>query len=381
MRKTTNARRVCATAALAASSFIAGIAFAVHGGGGAARADPPPPSLPPTSSSAPPPPTSTYVPPPTTSAPPPATSKRHHVSPPPGRVTHLRFDNNGRYMTLTWKLPTSSTHLAHVYVKRTRDGGCSTGLSDGVTIGSTDVHSRTVDTTAVPGYRYCYTVFVVNAAGRRSSADNTPLVSMPDHTPPPAVKNVQTRVSGSSVVVSWSAAPGAARYLVMRGPAGACPAHSDAQAALAKPSAAGFTDTTAKPGTAYCYAVFPVDKYGNVRHTSTSFAKATVPAPTPKPVVKPVPASSHASSSTPFASIIALMVAAVAIAVVAFSLILLAALRVQARMRGEPYQPSRARGGALRIQAGHDDARALVVPAALGVGAMLLALAVAMLVL
>jgi hypothetical protein len=268
-----------------------------------------------------------------------------------------------------------------VYVKRTSDRGCSTGLRDGVTIGSTDVHARAVDTSAVTGHRYCYTVFVVNKAGRRSSADNTPLVGMPDKTPPPAVADVKARVSGSNVIVSWHAAPTAARYLVMRGPAGECPTHSDADTALAKPTAATYTDTTAKPGTTYCYAVFPVDKHGNVRHTSTSSATAAVPAPAPKQAVTPAPAASPASSSTSFASIVVLIVAAVAMAVVAFSLILLAALRLQARMRGGVYQPSRARGGALRLHAGGFDARALVIPAALGVGAMLLALAIAMLVL
>jgi hypothetical protein len=321
------------------------------------------------------------VPPPATSTPPPTSSAhRHRASPPPGRVTHLSFNNHGKHITLTWTLP--SGHLAHVYVKRTGDGGCSTGLHDGVTVGGTAVRTHTVDTTAVTGHRYCYTVFVVNTAGRRSSADNTPLVRVPDHTPPPAVAQVTAKASGSGVVVSWSAARGAALYLVMRGPASACPSHSDAQTALAtKISALTYTDATAKPGTAYCYAVFPADKHGNVRQTSTTSAFATVPRPAPAPVVKPVPAASNTSSSTPFASVVALMVAAVAIAVVAFSLILLAALRLQARMRGGAYQPSRARGGALRVQAGHYDARALVIPAALGVGAMLFALAVAMLVL
>jgi hypothetical protein len=294
-------------------------------------------------------------------------------------VTHLRFNNRGKHMSLSWTLP-ASPHLAHVFVKRTRGGSCSTGLHDGVTIGSTGVHTRAVDTTAVPGNRYCYTVFVTNKAGRRSSADDTGLVAMPDHTPPPAVKHVAMSLSGSAVVLSWSPAPSATHYLVMRGPAGACPTRSDAAAALAKPFAATFTDTTAKAGTAYCYAVFPVDKYGNVQHTATAFATATVPAPAPKPAATPAPAASY-SSSAPFASIVALMVAAVAIAVVAFSLILLAALRLQARMRGDVYQPSRVRGGALRVQLGHADARALIIPAALGVGAMLLALAVAILVL
>ena len=280
-------------------------------------------------------------------------------------------------MTLAWKLP-AARNLAHVYVQRTH-GGCATGLRDGMRIGSIAVRTHTVDKTAVPGVQYCYTVFVTNRAGGRSSADDTGPVRMPDHKPPPAVKEVTAHVSGSAVVVSWSAAAGAAHYLVMRGPAAACPTHSDAPLALGKPTATTFTDTTAKAGAAYCYAVFPVDNHGNVRQTSTISAIATVPRPTPKPAAASTPVASH-SSSTSFASIVALMVAAVAIAVVAFSLILLAALRVQARMRGGAYQPSRARGGAVRV-AGHYDARALVIPAALGVGAMLLALAVAMLVL
>ncbi|MGN6380011.1 MAG: hypothetical protein ACTHNU_13745 [Gaiellales bacterium] len=305
-------------------------------------------------------------------------------------MTDLRAHNTGAHMVLTWRLP-ADRDMRGVWVVRTLAAdGCATTLHGGMQIGTRLVRSRAVDNTAVPRTRYCYTVFVTDTAGHRSSADDTGPVAMPDRTPPAPVAHVTADVSGSDVVVSWSPAKGASHYLVMRGAADACPTAPRRRSAIAKTTGLRFTDTSAKPGGGYCYAVFAVDAAGNPQTTPSTAPPITLSrASTPK-VAKPGGPTHHVvtpsrasagSGSGPLASEVARIVAAIAVAVVVFGGIVLAGLRLQNRRRTAVYGPSRSRGGAARLQLSDYDTRALVIPAALGVAGLLLVLALAALLL
>jgi hypothetical protein len=324
----------------------------------------------------------------------------HQAAPPPGRVTDLVLNNRlGAFVKLSWTLPQSS-NLKKVYVLRTPASQCSSGITDGMLVGGTTaVRTSATDRTAVPGTKYCYTVFVTNTAGKRSPA-NEIKGARPDLTPPPVVTRVQAAPLGSAIKVTWSPAPTATHYIVLRTAGGACASSPSTTGAtrlggpkgtFATPTA---TDSTARPGQTYCYSVFPVDVHGNVQKTaasSTSVGLSATPPPggssTSPPITGTTPPGK--SSNHLISSAVAQIVAAVGVAVIVFGLIVLAGLKLQGsfslperptrRTQGYPYGRPR-NGMAMRLHLSDYDTRALVIPAVLGLGALLVIAAVAALV-
>lgn len=388
-------KRLLTIAAFAVLSFALGFAVAIHGSPKPALADggtgPPPPPCPTCNtggggggggggSTTPPP----------------------HTSTPPGPVTDLMLNNHvGSYVKLSWKLP-AANNLKKVYVLRTAAAACSSTIHDGTLIGSTLVRTSAVDKHPVPGTRYCYTVFVTNLAGQRSAA-NEYRGGLPDRIPPLPVRSVHAAPSGSAIKVTWSKAPTATHYIVLRTAAGACATSSSDKTATrlgglhAIFTTLSATDTTAQPGQPYCYSVFPVDGKGNVQKTAKVNSGA-VTGPGAAPSVTPTPPVTHPtahataarSGSRLISSAVAQIVAAVGVAVVVFGLIILGGLKLQGsftmpempgRRRQNEYQYGRSRNGAaMRLHLGDYDTRALVIPAVLGVGLLLIVAAVAALV-
>jgi hypothetical protein len=177
---------------------------------------------------------------------------------------------------------------------------------------------------------------------------------------------------------------GANHYLVMRGAGGGCPV-AVSTASARKASRPTLTDATAKPGAAYCYSVYPVDAYGNVQKTGATSNTVTVGAvatgATPVASTGPATSGSAKPSNDAFSSQLSRMVAAVGAATFVFGLIMLIGIRLQGssgRRRVESFYYPRHRGGLARVALDQYDARALVIPAVLFVGLIVLAAAAAL---
>jgi hypothetical protein len=368
---------------LAVVSFAAGISFSWLNPLGFALADggPPPPPPPPSSGGgSSPPPVSTPSPTPAPTKHP--QKKKQNL--PPGMVSNLRVDNTrAKGLLISWQLPPAND-IAKVYVRRTLGTPCASGPYDGAPVGTTTPRSAQWDTAAQLGVHYCYSVFVVDTGGKVSPTNSTGLVALPDHTPPAPVTNVTARASGGQVVVAWPAAKGADHYIVMRGPSGSCPTTVNAGAALGKPAGTSLTDSTAKPGAAYCYSVFSADKAGNVQHQAATSNSVSLPKPQPvaattgaAPKTTPDPPASNQS----FAAKASRMIAAVGAATLVFGLILLIGIRLQGssgRRRVESFYYPRQRSTVARVALDRYDPRALVIPAMLAVGLIILAAAAAL---
>jgi hypothetical protein len=232
---------------------------------------------------------------------------------------------------------------------------------------------------------YCYSVFVVDTAGKVSPTNSTGLIALPDQIPPPPVRSVTARAAGGHIVLTWPRAAGADHYFVMRGANGICPKALSVTAAT-KAIGTTYTDATAKPGVSYCYSVFAADQAGNVQHkpaTSKAVSLATTQpvtsttGPTPKPAAQADPVTSNQS----FAAKASRMIAAVGAATLVFGLILLIGIRLQGssgRRRVQSFYYPRQRSTVARVALDRYDPRALVIPAMLVVGLIILAAAAAL---
>jgi hypothetical protein len=124
------------------------------------------------------------------------------------------------HIELTWRNPASLAGVASIEVVRGPATACPTGPADGTQIGGSAVRDTQVDTTAKPGFAYCYRVFVLNASGQsQESATHTQTAPAAPATAHPS--GAATRPASSSggwltsMIVRMVAAVGAAMLLVM----------------------------------------------------------------------------------------------------------------------------------------------------------------------
>ena len=139
------------------------------------------------------------------------------------------------------------------------------------------------DKTAVAGVKYTYTVRGISANGTLSPGFDTTGVSatVPAAPTPTAPANVtlgSAKVSGSTIVVTWQAANGAAQYRVYRKDAA-----NPKWKGIANVTGTSWTDKTAQAGVKYTYTVRGISANGTLSPGfDTTGVSATIPgAPTP----------------------------------------------------------------------------------------------------
>jgi hypothetical protein len=312
----------------------------------------------------------------TTPPPPPTTTPTHHkhVNLPPGPVTDLHGvthrDAPGQ-ITMLWTNP-GANDLAEIIVRRGPVGDCPKTITEGRPIGDTTIRTSQTDHHAGRASGYCYSVFAVDKAGQ-ASIPVARSVAPPDLTPPSAPTGVVVSGTPGHVVVAWTAATGNPNdYIVRRSASGHCPP-GPTRAHLVNPVGAGtttVTDDTAVAGKHYCYAVFAVDKAGNVSAAGDSqpfTASATTRPPATQPSMPPSTppaAQSQPASSPVIPAELARLVAAIAVAVIVFGVIVLGGIRIlqNPRRRQQWTYDNRTTPGAPRITIERYDARALVIP-------------------
>ena len=142
------------------------------------------------------------------------------------------------------------------------------------------------DKTAVAGVKYTYTVRGIGADGKTLSPgfDTTGVSATvpgaPTPTTPANVTLGSAKVSGSTIVVTWQAANGAAQYRVYRKDAA-----NPKWKGIANVTGTSWTDRTAQAGVTYTYTVRGIGANGTLSPGfDTTGVSATVPgAPTPAP--------------------------------------------------------------------------------------------------
>lgn len=175
---------------------------------------------------------------------------------------------------------------------------CPATPRQGVAVGGSTVRTRQIDTEVAPGSRYCYAVFAVDSSGNYSRAAldqgvRTPAVV----TTPKPVTGLTATADGSNVVLSWQnpVNAGLAFIAVRRGPANDCPTGPLAGTGIGSQQVrTSQTDTTATPGTAYCYRVFALNSIDSAAATTTE-ANITTHKPPPPPESHPAAAPSSGS--------------------------------------------------------------------------------------
>ncbi len=98
----------------------------------------------------------------------------------PKPVSGLTATAEGSNVVLSWHNPAG---LAFIAVRRGAANNCPTGPLAGTGIGSQDVRTSQIDTTATPGKAYCYRVFALNSAD--SASPTATEASITTHKPPP----------------------------------------------------------------------------------------------------------------------------------------------------------------------------------------------------
>ena len=156
------------------------------------------------------------------------------------------------------------------------------------------------DKTAVAGVKYTYTVRGISANGTLSPGFDTTGVSAtvpgaPTPTTPANVTLGSAKVSGSTIVVTWQAANGAAQYRVYRKDAA-----NPKWKGLANVTGTSWTDKTAKAGVTYTYTVRGIGSDGTLSPGfDTTGVSATIPAaPTPTTPANVTLGSAKVSGST-----------------------------------------------------------------------------------
>ena len=141
------------------------------------------------------------------------------------------------------------------------------------------------DKTAQAGVKYTYTVRGISANGTLSPGFDTTGVSAtvpgaPTPTTPANVTLGSAKVSGSTIVVTWQAANGAAEYRVYRKDA-----VNTKWKGIANVTGTSWTDKTAQAGVKYTYTVRGISANGTLSPGfDTTGVSATVPGtPTPAP--------------------------------------------------------------------------------------------------
>ena len=156
------------------------------------------------------------------------------------------------------------------------------------------------DKTAKAGVTYTYTVRGISANGTLSPGFDTTGVSAtipaaPTPTTPANVTLGSAKVSGSTIVVTWQAANGAAQYRVYRKDAA-----NPKWKGIANASGTSWTDKTAKAGVTYTYTVRGISANGTLSPGfDTTGVSATIPAaPTPTTPANVTLGSAKVSGST-----------------------------------------------------------------------------------
>ena len=157
------------------------------------------------------------------------------------------------------------------------------------------------DKTAVAGVKYTYTVRGISANGTLSPGFDTTGVSAtipaaPTPTTPANVTLGSAKVSGSTIVVTWQAANGAAQYRVYRKDAA-----NPKWKGIANVTGTSWTDKTAVAGVKYTYTVRGIGADGKTLSPGfdTTGVSATVPgAPTPTTPANVTLGSAKVSGST-----------------------------------------------------------------------------------
>jgi hypothetical protein len=286
----------------------------------------------------------------------------------PGAVGHLRAVTNVPHrITLAWSNPGAS-YLAGVVVKRGRAGACPIGPGEGVRIGGTGVRTRQTDAKAVPGGAYCYAVFAFDRSGNYSRAALARHIV--DRAPPPPLRPVTdiqaVATKDGHIELTWrnpSSLAGVASIVVVRGPATACPTGPADGTTIGGSAIRDVqVDTTAQPGSAYCYRVF-VENVGGKSARSPANTQTAPPATQPgHPAAAPDPPAS--SSGGGLTSMIVRVVAAVGAAM----LFVMAAATLVARRRSHVSAYVAPREYAPRMAVSGVPPATLVIPAVLIVG-------------
>ena len=200
-----------------------------------------------------------------------------------------KADSDG--ITVTWE---SAEHaVAYKVLRKTADSEW-TVLAEQITATSYK------DKTAKAGVKYIYTVQGVNADGKPSAGYDTTGVSAtipaaPTPTTPANVTLGSAKVSGSTIVVTWQAANGAAQYRVYRKDAA-----NPKWKGIANVTGTSWTDKTAQAGVKYTYTVRGISANGTLSlGFDTTGVSATVPgAPTPTTPANVTLGSAKVSGST-----------------------------------------------------------------------------------
>ena len=156
------------------------------------------------------------------------------------------------------------------------------------------------DKTAQAGVKYTYTVRGISANGTLSPGFDTTGVSAtipgtPTPTTPANVTLGSAKVSGSTIVVTWQAANGAAQYRVYRKDAA-----NPKWKGIANVTGTSWTDKTAQAGVKYTYTVRGISANGTLSPGfDTTGVSATVPGtPTPTTPANVTLGSAKVSGST-----------------------------------------------------------------------------------
>jgi hypothetical protein len=275
-----------------------------------------------------------------------------------------------RVITVKWHLPKSSI-ITGVVVRRGLATSCPTSTSDGVGVGGGAKRSSQVDKGVKAGGAYCYSVFTTSAYHTSAAAHRTAVVG-----PPAKATGVTAGVTpGQTIVVKWHAAAGATGYVLTAAATsngGTCPTVNSRRVPVS-PGKTTAIDRGAKPGTAYCYAVFSTNgtKFHSARSLSQNKA-VTIPSPIQSQSASP-------SSSSMFSSSLAKIVGGVALAVLLLAAVAFTVVKLISRAREDDWQYSQSshRGGRVSIGR-YEGGAALVIPAAIAVVSLVLLIAAAL---
>ncbi|MBM4224781.1 MAG: hypothetical protein FJ167_08315, partial [Gammaproteobacteria bacterium] len=205
---------------------------------------------------------------------------------PSGNVSESSGSDSG-YRGLsapTGVLASDGTSAAHVAVSWTAAVGAtgyevlrSVGSDTAIVVGSVGAVTTFNDTSADAGVGYQYRVRSMGPTGVNASSPSD-VNAGHKRLSPPAVVLASDGTEGTGVVVTWTAAPGATGYRVLRALGTATPSQIGETTGVLT-----FTDTTAVVGTLYGYRVVAVDTdpAGNVSDPSAADSGyRALPAPT-----------------------------------------------------------------------------------------------------
>ena len=201
-----------------------------------------------------------------------------------------KADSDG--ITVTWAAAEHA--VAYKVLRKTADSEW-TVLAEQITATSYK------DKTAKAGVKYIYTVQGVNADGKLSAGYDATGVSAtipaaPTPTTPANVTLGSAKVSGSTIVVTWQAANGAAEYRVYRKDAA-----NPKWKGIANVTGTSWTDKTAVAGVKYTYTVRSIGADGKTLSPKfdTTGVSATIPGtPTPTTPANVTLGSAKVSGST-----------------------------------------------------------------------------------